>query len=122
MKKTSLLVLAVIAFTALVTVQAAASPNKTEPWPGVTKTVLLDNEHVNISEVTFAAGAVATWHSHPPYTAYAVTDITMKVEIKGKETAVAELKAGQAMWSPAVTHQTSNTGKKPFTVIVTEMK
>lgn len=122
MKKTSLLVLAVIAFTALVTVQAATAPDKKEPWPGVTKTVLLDNGHVNISEVTFAAGAVALWHSHPQYTVYAVTDVKMKVEIKGQEAAVAELKAGQAMWSPAVTHQTSNTGKKPFTVIVTEMK
>lgn len=122
MKKTTLLVLAVIAFTSLVTVQAATAADKKEPWPGVTKTVLLDNEHVNISEVTFAPGAVAIWHSHPQYTAYAVTEVKMKVEIKGQETAVAELKAGQAMWSPAVTHQTTNAGKKPFTVIVTEMK
>lgn len=122
MKKIMLLVLSVIAITALVTVQAANAPDKKEPWPGVTKTVLLDNEQVNISEVSFAPGAVATWHSHPQYTAYAVTDVTMKVEIKGQEAIVAELKAGQAMWSPAVTHQTSNAGKKPFTVIVTEMK
>ncbi len=122
MKKIMLLVLSVIAITALVTVQAANTPDKKEPWPGVTKTVLLDNEQVNISEVSFAPGAVATWHSHPQYTAYAVTDVSMKVEIKGQEAIVAELKAGQAMWSPAVTHQTSNAGKKPFTVIVTEMK
>ena len=51
MKKTSLLVLAVIAFTALVTVQAAASPNKTEPWPGVTKTVAQDTLSVSFNNI-----------------------------------------------------------------------
>jgi beta-alanine degradation protein BauB len=122
MKKTILIMLSVIAFTALVTAQVAKAPQKTEPWPGVAKTVLVDNDRVNISEVTFAPGAVATWHSHPQYTAYAVTDVKMKVEIKGQDTAVAEVKAGQAMWSPAVTHQTTNAGMKPFTVIVTEIK
>jgi quercetin dioxygenase-like cupin family protein len=122
MKKTILMVLSVVALTALVPVLIASPQDKTQPWPGVTKTVLVDNDHVNISEVTFAPGAVAVWHSHPQYTAYAVTDVKMQVEIKGKENTIAELKAGQAMWSPAVTHQTSNVGKKAFTVIVTEIK
>jgi quercetin dioxygenase-like cupin family protein len=122
MRKTILMLLSVVALTVLVPVLTASPQDKTQPWPGVTKIVLVDNDHVNISEVTFAPGAVAVWHSHPQYTAYAVTDVKMQVEIKGKETTVAELKAGQAMWSPAVTHQTSNVGKKAFTVIVTEMK
>jgi quercetin dioxygenase-like cupin family protein len=122
MKKSILMMLSMIAFIAFITVQPAAAQDKTEPWPGVTKKVLVDNEKVNISEVTFAAGAVATWHSHPQHTVYAVTDVTMQVEEKGKETAVVEVKAGQAMYMPAVTHQTSNVGKKPFTVIVTEIK
>lgn len=122
MKKPILMMLSIVALTALVPVLTASSQDKTQPWPGVTKTVLVDNDHVNISEVTFAPGAVSVWHSHPQYTVYAVTDVKMQVEIKGKETTIAELKAGQAMWSPAVTHQASNVGKKAFTVIVTEIK
>ena len=122
MRKTILMLVSVIALTVLATVQTANAQEKNQPWPGVTKKVLVDNEHVNVSEVTFAPGAVADWHSHPQYTGYAVTDVKMKVEIKGKETAIAELKAGQAMYSPAVTHRTSNVGNKPFTVIVTEVK
>ena len=114
--------LSMIAFIAFITVQPSVAQDKTETWPGVTKKVLVDNEKVNISEVTFAAGAVATWHSHPQYTVYAVTDVKMQVEIKDKEPTVADLKAGQAMYSPAVTHQTTNVGNKPFTVIVTEIK
>ena len=122
MRKTILMLVSVIALTALAAVQTANAQETKQPWPGVTKKVLIDNEHVNVSEVTFAPGAVATWHSHPQYTGYAVTDVKMQVEIKGKETTIAELKAGQGLWSPAVTHQTTNVGTKPFTVIVTEIK
>lgn len=106
----------------MATVQKGIAQEKMEKWPGVTIKVLTDNDQVNISEVTFDPGAVAEWHSHPQYTAYALTDVKMKVEMKDKEAVVVELKAGQAMYSPAVTHQTTNVGKKPFTVIVTEIK
>ena len=122
MKKTLLLLLSAMALAAFALIQPARAQDTTEPWPGVTKKVLVDNEHVNISEVTFAPGAVAVWHSHPQYTVYAVTDIKMKIEEKGKDTKIVEFKAGQAMYSPAVTHQTSNPGDKAFTAIVTEMK
>jgi len=122
MRKTILLMLSAIALMAFTSVQTARAGDTTEPWPGVTKKVLVDNEHVNISEVTFAPGAVAVWHSHPQYTVYALTDIMMKVEIKGQPDHMVDAKAGQAMYSPAVTHQTSNPGTKPFTAIVTEIK
>jgi quercetin dioxygenase-like cupin family protein len=122
MKKTILMMLSVIAFTTLMTVESGYAQETKTPWPGVTKKVLLDNEHVNVAEVTFAPGAVADFHSHPQYTVYAVTDVNLKVEFKDKEPVFADVKAGQSMYSPAVTHQTSNVGKKTFTVIVTEIK
>ena len=114
--------LSVIALTALATVQTANAQDKKEQWPGVTIKVLTENDSVKVSEVTFAPGAVADWHSHPQYTIYAVTDIKMKAEVKGKDAVTVELKAGQAMWSPAVTHKTTNIGKKTFTGIVAEIK
>lgn len=122
MKKTILMLLSVIALTALVLVQTANAQDKKEPWPGVTIKVLTDNDHVKVSEVTIAPGAVADWHSHPQHTVYAVTDVKIQVEIEGKETSTAELKEGQAIWSPAVTHKVTNVGKTPVTLIVTEIK
>jgi quercetin dioxygenase-like cupin family protein len=122
MKKTFQMMLSVITLAVLITVQTANAQEINSPWPGITKKVLFDNDRVNVSEVTFASGAVADWHSHPQYTAYATTDVKMKVEIKDKEPSVVDLKAGQAIWSAAVTHKTTNVGKKPFTVIVTEIK
>lgn len=115
-------IIAFVASVALQTANAQAKMEKMEKWPGVTAKVLTENEHVKVSEVTFAPGAVADWHSHPQYTVYALTDVKMKTEIQGKETTTAEMKAGQSMWSPAVTHRTTNIGKKPFTAIVTEIK
>jgi quercetin dioxygenase-like cupin family protein len=122
MKKSILMMLSVMVFLATVTLQKAVAQETVEKWPGVTMKVLTDNDKVSISEVTFDPGAVADWHSHTQYAAYAVTNVKMKVEMKDKEAVVVDLKAGQAMYSPAVTHKTTNVGKKPFTVIVTEMK
>lgn len=122
MKNSIMMLLSVLAFTAFVNVQTVNAQDKKEEWPGVTKKILTDNDKVNVAEVTFAPGAVADWHSHPQYSVYAVTDLKMKTEFKGKEPVIVELKAGQVGWSEPVTHKTTNVGKKPFTVIVTEIK
>jgi len=122
MKNSILLMLSLVALMTVVNVQVVNAQDKNEPWPGVTKKVLTDNDKVNVSEVTFAPGAVADWHSHPQYSVYAVTDVKMKAEVKGKDAAIVELKAGQVGWSEAVIHKTTNVGTKPFTVIVTEIK
>ena len=122
MKKAILLTLSVIALTTFINVQSAIAQDIVEAWPGVTIKVLTENESVKVFRVTFAKNAVADWHSHPEYTAYAVTNARIKAEEKGKEPAILDLKAGQAVWSPAVMHKTTNIGKKRLTLIVTEMK
>ena len=120
MKKAFLMLF--VAMTTFLFSQTANAQEKKENWPGVTLKVLTDNEHVKITEVTFAPGAVADWHSHPQHTIYAVTDTKTREEIKDKEPVIRELKAGEARWMPAVTHKTTNVGKTPYTVIVTEIK
>lgn len=122
MKKTTIMLLSVVMLSVLLTFQTTNAQDKTEKWPGVTVNVLTENEHVKISEITFAPGAVADWHSHPQHAVYAVTDMKMEEEVKGKEAVTKELKAGQAIWSPAVTHKTKNTGNASYTVIVTDIK
>lgn len=122
MKKSVLIKLSLVVLMTVLNVQFTKAQEKMEPWPGITKKVLSDNNKVTVFEVTFAPGAVADWHSHPQHSVYAVTDVKMKVETKDKEPAVVEFKAGQAGWSEAVTHKTTNVGKKPFTAIVTEIK
>lgn len=120
--KTNTMLFSAMLLSAMITVQTARSQETKTPWPGVTAKVLTENDVVKISEVTFAAGAVADWHEHPDYTIYAITDVKMKEEVKGKEPIVVEMKAGQAGFNTAVSHKTTNIGTKPFTAIVTELK
>lgn len=122
MKKSVLIKLSLVILMTVLNVQFVNAQDKMEPWPGVTRKVLSENDKVTVSEVTFAPGAVADWHSHPNHSVYAKTDVKMKVEVKDKEPTVVEFKAGQAVWADAVTHKTTNVGKKPFTAIVTEIK
>ena len=112
-----ILLLAVISFT-----QNCFGQETKEPYPGVKVKVLVENEHVKVFEVTVAPGATADWHSHPQHTIYAATDATMKLEEKDKDPVTVELKAGQAIWAGPVTHKLTNSGKKSFTAIFTEIK
>jgi quercetin dioxygenase-like cupin family protein len=120
MKNSILIILSAIMLTMLSL--TAFSQEKKEPWPGVNVKVLTDNDHVKISEATLAPNAVADWHSHPQHTVYAISNVLIKVEDKGKEPTTVEVKAGQAMWFPAITHKITNIGKEPATFIITEIK
>ena len=122
MKKIIFMTVAAFSLSAAAILNSETTQEKKEPWPGISVKVLTENEHVKISEATFAPGAVADWHSHPQHTIYALTDIKMKEEVKDKEVMMAELKAGQAMWFPAVTHKITNAGTTSSTIIVTEIK
>ena len=111
-----------LTFVFVVFVSVANAQEQKEPWPGVTAKVLTESDKLIVTQVTFAPGAVADWHSHKLHAVYAITDLKMKAEEKGKEPVTVELKAGDAVSLPAVKHKTTNIGDAAFTVIVTEMK
>lgn len=119
--KATVMMLSAIALTAVLSVQTSLAQETKSPWPGITAKILVENDHVKISEVTFEPGSVADWHDHSDHTVYAVTDIKMKEEMKDKEPGTIEMKAGQAAFAPACTHKVTNVGKKAI-AIVTEIK
>jgi quercetin dioxygenase-like cupin family protein len=90
--------------------------------PNVYKKVIVDNEKVRVMEVEFAPGETAAWHQHPDHVACAVTDGKLEITEKGKEPVVADLKAGDAMYMPAVTHMAKNIGTTTLRLVVTEIK
>jgi len=93
-----------------------------KPTPGVINKVILENEEVRVLEITFAPGAITDWHSHPNHVVYALTDGEMEITDKGKAPKVISLKAGTAMYLPAVTHIAKNVGTATVKMIVTELK
>ena len=88
----------------------------------VYKKVLLDNEHVRVLQVEFAPGEVAPWHNHPGHVAYALTDGKLEITDKGKPANVMNIKAGDAVYMPAVTHMAKNVGTTTVRMVVMELK
>jgi quercetin dioxygenase-like cupin family protein len=53
---------------------------------------------------------------------YALTDGKLEITDKGKPANVIELKAGDTMYMPAVTHMAKNVGTTTVKLVVTELK
>jgi beta-alanine degradation protein BauB len=90
--------------------------------PNVYKKVLLENDHVRVIAIEFAPGETAAWHQHPDHVVYAVTGGKLQITDKGKPAADLEIKAGDAMYLPAVTHMAKNIGTTTIKLVVTELK
>ena len=90
--------------------------------PTVYKKIVLDNDKVRVIEIEIAPGQTVPTHSHPNHVAYALTDAKLQITEKGKEPVVAELKAGEALYIPAVTHTGTNIGMSTARHLITEIK
>jgi quercetin dioxygenase-like cupin family protein len=88
----------------------------------VTKKVLLENDQVRVLQVEYAPGETTPWHSHPNNVIYALTDGKIEITDKDKPARVLELKAGEAVYMPAVTHMVKNIGSTTLRLVVTELK
>ena len=77
---------------------------------------------VCVEDVTMAAGAVTTKHTHTTdHMLIAVSDYELTDEMEGKGTVVRKLKSGEVEYIPAgITHRLTNTGHGParFTVVL----
>ena len=90
--------------------------------PSVYKKVIIDNEKVRVIEIEIAPGQTVPTHSHPNHVAYALTDARIQITEKGKDPAVAELKAGEALYIHATTHTGTNIGTSTARLVITEIK
>jgi quercetin dioxygenase-like cupin family protein len=88
----------------------------------VYKKILLDNDKVRVMQLVFPPGSIAAWHSHPNHVIYAATSGKIEITEKGKPATTIDIKAGTAMYMPAVTHMGKNIGTTTLRLIVTELK
>jgi quercetin dioxygenase-like cupin family protein len=88
----------------------------------VYKKVLLENDQVRVLQIEFAPGETAAWHQHPNHVIYALSDGKLEITDKGKPANVLDIKAGDAMYLPAVTHMAKNIGTTAVKLVVTELK
>lgn len=84
--------------------------------------VLLDNDQVRVIEVSLKPGETLPMHSHPANIVYFVTGGKTRTTMVDGKTTETEHRAGEALWSNAVTHSNENTGSAPTKALVVELK
>ena len=89
---------------------------------GVNNKVILENASVKVIESEFSPGGTTDWHSHPNHVVYFLTDGKMEITDKDKQPNTIEVKAGQALYLPAVTHMARNAGANTVKMVITELK
>jgi beta-alanine degradation protein BauB len=122
MKNVRLLVVSVVSVTLLlVAVRTVRAQDIVKVAPKNCK-VLLDNDQVRVIRVVQKPGEKIEMHSHPAYILYVLTSGKSKFTSADGKSEERELKAGQAIWSDAVTHASENVGTTEARVLVIELK
>jgi beta-alanine degradation protein BauB len=84
--------------------------------------VVLENEYVRVLRVNYGVKEKSMPHQHPDAVAIMMTPMQGKFTLADGKTEDRKSKAGDVLWTPAVTHTPENTGGKPFEVILVELK
>ena len=84
--------------------------------------VLLDNDRVRVVRCVLKPGEKLPMHSHPANVVYSLAAAKAKYTFADGKTEERELKAGQAVWSDAISHSTENTGTTESRALVVELK
>ena len=85
-------------------------------------TVVSENDQVRIVKVHYGPHEKSVMHSHPNCVAVFLTDSTTHFTFPGGKSADMTTKAGQALYTPAVTHLPEDTGDTPLDLILVELK
>src|SRR6476659_9962828 len=84
--------------------------------------VVTENDQVRVLKVHYGPHEKSVMHSHPASVAVFLTDSTALFTLPDGKTQTMNVKAGEAMNSPAGTHLPENTGDKPMELILVELK
>ena len=84
--------------------------------------VEFENAQVRVLRVKIGPGEKSIMHRHPNAVAIFMTDANNKFTFPDGKTEPRSGKAGEVIWTPAITHQPENVGTEPFEVILVELK
>ena len=84
--------------------------------------VILENGNVRVLDFMLRKGAKEEMHSHPAHVVYVVTGFRIRFTLADGRTVVRETKAGDVLYSDAVTHASENIGDGDAHGILVELK
>ena len=106
----------------------ATSATAPESVPGPLQTdadkykVLFENERVRLLEYRDTPGAKTTPHQHPDSLLYYLEPSKRRMTYRDGRELVADRKAGDVIWLPAITHSGENIGTTNSRLLVIELK
>lgn len=104
---------------ALSTVALAQDPVKVD---GNHYKVEFENAQVRVLRIKVGPKEKSIMHQHPDAVAIFLTDVNGKFSFPDGKSEAVTSKAGDARWTPAITHLPENLGDQPFEVILVELK
>ena len=84
--------------------------------------VILENSNVRVLDFMLRKGATETMHRHPAHVVYVVTGFKIRFTLADGRTVVRETKAGDVLYSDAITHASENIGDSEAHGILVELK
>jgi quinol monooxygenase YgiN/quercetin dioxygenase-like cupin family protein len=111
------LVLSVAA--ALPTIAAAQDPVPIYP---ANYKVLIENDQVRVMDFRLRKGDTEDFHSHPAHVLYVLEPFKIRFRFPDGRTGMREVKAGEVLFSEAVTHSPANVGETDAHGILVELK
>jgi len=84
--------------------------------------VIVENDRVRVLDFMLQKGAKESSHSHPAHVVYVVAPFKIRFTFPDGRTAIREAKAGDVLFSEAVTHATENIGPGEAHGVLVELK
>ena len=84
--------------------------------------VLVENDRVRVLDFRLRKGDTEEFHMHPAHVLYVLAPFKIMFNLPGGRTAVREAKAGDVLFSEAVTHSPTNIGDTDAHGILVELK
>ena len=84
--------------------------------------VEFENSEVRVLRIKVGPHEKSIMHQHPNAVAIFLTDLNGKFTFADGKTENTTAKAGDARWTPAISHLPENAGDKPFELILVELK
>ncbi len=84
--------------------------------------VALENDSVRVLNLTVKPGEKIAMHSHPDHVVYHITAGKVKFTDSAGKTKEVEMKAGEATYAKAETHQPENVGSGELKFVIFELK
>ena len=113
------LALSAVAVCLFVTPLLAQDPVKVDPKH---YTLVSENHQVRILKIHYGPHEKSVMHSHPNAVAVFLTEGQTRFTLPDGKSQDMTVKAGDARYTPAITHLPEDTGDKPFELILVELK